>query len=178
MNTTLKRSRQFFQALFAKMEPKDHAVVEQYLDETEKELFYRMAPAVQKHCVNVAETVSGMDGGRPDLNRRLLIKAALLHDLGKSGGDFTLLDRVWYVLVKKISPRLALKLAKPGKGRFLARLRNAFYIHLNHAEMGASLLRNSGLKGELVYLVRNHHNDGLASGSPELELLIQADELN
>ncbi len=174
----IRRCRQLFRALFAKMEPKDHAVVDRYLNEIEKLLFYRMQPAVQKHCVNVAETVSVIAGARPDLDHSLLMKAALLHDIGKSGLKISLTDRIWYVLVRKFSSGLAQKLARPGKSPLMSRLRNAFYIHLNHGKIGASMAQNAGLSEELVFFVRNHHNTNLISGSEELEILIRADELN
>ncbi len=178
MNKIFKRIRQFLRALFARMEPADHEIVDKYLSQTEKRLFYKMDPAVQKHCVNVAATVLDSIDTGPGLNRGLLVKAALLHDIGKSRGSFTIMDRVWYVLVKKISPRLAVKLAKTGDEKCRAKLGRAFYIHLHHEEIGASLAEKAGLSKELVYLLRNHHQQNPAIALPELAVLRQADELN
>lgn len=178
MNKVSKRSRQFFRALFSKMEQDDHEAVNKYLDRREKKLFYNMDPAIQKHCVNVAATILDMVSGRPELNSPVLIKAGLLHDIGKSQGTFTVMDRVWYVLVKKVSRRLAKKLAKPGNAGFFARLRNSFHLHIYHSEIGATIAETAGLDKELVYLLRNHHNHCLSSQSEKLAVLLKADELN
>jgi hypothetical protein len=40
------------------------------------------------------------------------------------------------------------------------------------------MAEKAGLSKQLVYLIRNHHNQDLASRSAELALLRQADELN
>ncbi|MHB9095103.1 MAG: HDOD domain-containing protein [Eubacteriales bacterium] len=178
MTMFLKRPRQFFRALFSKMTQDDLAMVSKYLSKDEKQLFFNMDPAIQKHCVNVAFTVQNMLKDRPGTDHGLLMKAALLHDIGKPRGSLTLMDRVWYVLVRKASRRLAEKLARPGKGGFLARLRYAFYIHINHGEIGASIAQNSGLGEDLVFLLRHHHDQAMASRSVELALLLLADELN
>lgn len=178
MNTLVKRSRQFLRALFSKMEPVDHNFVRQHLNEVEIKLFYNMDLAVQKHCVNVARTVIQMAASNRELNLQLLIKAALIHDAGKTKGSLTIVDRVIYVIISKISPRLAQTLARSAEGRLPGRFRKTFHVHITHGETGAALARENGLGEELVYLLRNHHNKKLIHSSRELLTLFQADEIN
>lgn len=178
MMSIRKRSRQFFRALRARMTPADLKMIEENLNELEKKLFFAMDTAVQKHCVNVAATALDLARNDEGINLSLLIKAALLHDIGKTNGHITLMDRVWYVLVKKISRRLADKLARPGTHGMLARLRNSFYIHIHHAEIGASMAQKAGLGEEMAFLLHHHHDHSKTGSFHELKILHQADELN
>lgn len=196
MNKIIKRTRQFVRALTAKMEPADHALVSRCLNKTEQNLFYQMDVAIQQHCVSVARTLEELLAGRAGVDnsawqaavqwsachagvdRTLLFKAALLHDIGKLNGRFTVMDRVWYVLVRKVSRRLARRIAKKGYGSWLARLRNAFYIHIHHGELGAALAVQKSYPERLVLLIRRHHDPERPDDSVELILLRQADELN
>jgi len=142
-----------------------------------------MDPAVQKHCVNVARTAMESADNRPGINTALLIKASLLHDLAKTAGTVSLPYRVLYVWIKKLSPGLAAIIAGPGNRGLLSGLRKSFYVHINHAELGASLAENAFLDKDIVTLIRNHHSITCGDSRPvqmsaELEILISADEIN
>lgn len=176
MGRIRKRCRQFMRALFSAMESEDHILVDKFLDENEKILFYRTDHAIQKHCVNVARTIILSSGSVSDI--QLLIKTSLLHDVGKTRGSFRLLDRVLYVIFKKLSPLLTKIIARKTDTGLFHRLRNAFYIHMHHEKIGAELLANNDISQDIVFLVANHHNKFLAGQSPLLSLLIEADELN
>ncbi|MFZ5639343.1 MAG: HD domain-containing protein [Bacillota bacterium] len=185
MNKIIKRTRQLWRALTAKMTAADHALVSRFLNKTEQNLFFQMDVAIQKHCVNVAYTLEELLAGQantrawsPGPDTTLLIKAALLHDIGKITGRFTVLDRIWYVLVRKVSHRLARRIAKEGRGGWLTRLRNAFYIHVHHGELGSDLARQNGFTDKLIMLIRLHHDQERPDDSVELKLLRRADELN
>lgn len=189
MGRIRKRCRQFTRALFSGMETEDHSFVDEFLDDNEKRLFYQTDPAIQKHCINVARTAligyQGSEYGiRPKTqcgltsDIKLLVKTSLLHDVGKTRGSFRLLDRVFYVIFSKLSPRLTKLLAvKTDRGMFRG-LKNAFYVHLNHEKIGAELLENNGISQDIVFLVANHHNRSIAGQSAILSLLIEADEIN
>lgn len=188
MSSLIKRTRQFLRALGAKITPSDLVIVQQYLNPSEQSLFLNTDPAIQKHCVNTALTILNMPVERTGSNRSVLIKATLLHDIGKTRGSINLWDRVFYVLVKKVSGPWVHKLASPapgpgpgsthGHGSPLARFRNAFYVHLHHPELGAELAEKAGLDENIVYLLRYHHNIAKAASSQELAVLMKADELN
>lgn len=186
MKTIIKRCRQFARALMAQLTPADQALIRQILNKSEQNLFYQMDTAIQQHSVNVANTIAELltrkaefdAAGQADIDTELLFKAALLHDIGKSNGEFTIMDRVWYVIIRKASGRLAKRIAQKGHAGWLARLRNAFYIHTYHGEIGCELARRHGFPEQLVALISHHHNPQHSTDSLELKLLRQADELN
>lgn len=178
LNKVFKRSRQLFRALFSKMEPSDYRFVEEHLNVTEKRLFYNMEPSIQKHCVNVAYSILISMSDSEESNSPFLIKAALLHDIGKSRGSIRLFDRVCFVMSIKLSPRFTLWMAQPRKNSWLPRIGQAFYVHCYHGEIGASLAEKAGLSVEMIYLIKNHHDRNLALGSGDLAALLNADELN
>lgn len=176
MDRIRKRCRQFTRALFDGMEAEDHSLVDKFLDENEKRLFYRTDPAIQKHCVNVARTIlnsyPGIESGE------LLVKTSLLHDVGKTHGSFRLFDRVFYVIFSRLSPELTKIIASRTNRGLFCRLRNAFYVHLYHERIGAEVLEKNGIAKEIVFLVANHHDKSMAGDSKLLSLLIESDELN
>lgn len=178
MNIIKKRAIQFLKALFAKMDSADHDIVNNNLNDLEKTLFYQMDMPIQKHCVNVARTVITMAIDDHQLDQKLLIRASLLHDIGKMGNNLTLLDRILFVLIHKLSDRLAIRIAKQGRGNPLARLRNGFYVHCYHGEIGANLADKLGLDEKLRFLLNNHHDKTIAENSAELSILMKADEIN
>jgi putative nucleotidyltransferase with HDIG domain len=173
-----RRIRQFLQAIGSNPVPAELLTVRQYLNQTERDLFYNMVPAIQKHSINTALTILNMPAEKTGINKSLLIKAALLHDTAKIRGSIYLWDRVSYVLLKKLFPKLLQYLASPGHGSFLARFRQALYIHLHHPEIGARIAEKAGLDKNLVYLIKHHHDAVRAWGSKELAILMEADEAN
>ena len=111
-----------------------------------------------------------------------LIRAGLLHDIGKIGGDVTLWQRVAIVLVQRLSPKLARALAERGKEDLVrgfarsswgARWRRAFYTQSVHAERGAAMAKMWGVEEEVLQLIRWHHQP--QRGGRLLQLLSQAD---
>jgi hypothetical protein len=95
---------------------------------------------------------------------RLLIRAALLHDVGKTGRGVTIAHRVSWVLAGRASRRLQRRLAALGGGwRALA----------DHAAIGANRLRDAGVDARIVALVAGRP---LAGDEPRLALLEAADD--
>lgn len=158
------------------MEPADYELVEAFLDQKEKKLFYQMDPPVQKHCVNVTREI--LATANSPIDNGILTRAALLHDIGKLGGSFNLIDRILYVLLTRVSVRLTRRLSSAYRQGFLGSMRYAFYIHLNHEAIGAELAEKNGISKDIVYLIANHHNQLMARDSAELSALLAADELN
>lgn len=167
------------------MTPTDNQFVHLHLNRSEQKLFYAMNKSVQKHCVEVAshiikeKNISSSEQWEKSPELEILVKAALLHDIGKLEGTFNIIDRVAYVLMKKISPYILEKIAErtTHKKKFLYRFRNALFVNLKHADIGGELAAKAGLDEEVVHYITNHHNTGMAVNNENLKLLMDADEL-
>lgn len=172
--SSIQRIRQFFSALTAKVEPEERKLVSRYLDKTEQQLFYRMSVVDQRHALDVCFLVMEALGRRQDYaEHNLVIKAALLHDIGKHAGELTLFDRSLIVLLELLLPQKMVDWAEEGRGSIIANRRHALYVALHHAERGAEDLQQIGSLSQLVDLVKGHHQAEVTSW--QMELLQDAD---
>ncbi|WP_003541329.1 HDOD domain-containing protein [Desulfotomaculum nigrificans] len=172
----LNRIRQFWHALFSRMGSSEISFVRSSLNLEEQRLFFQMDRPTQTHCVRVAKTcLKIMPPGQP-VNKELLIKSALLHDIGKPANAIKTLDRVMIVLIKALAPDLFYKIIK--KNKSWGRLGRSFLIHVNHPDQGAQLAKQAGMSPEVVYLLKSHHQPAKAGEPLELTILRQADDLN
>jgi putative nucleotidyltransferase with HDIG domain len=110
-------------------------------------LFAQLPVNDQRHGLDVLETVRRLEG-QPD---RLLQQAALLHDVGKAGAEFSVVDRSLTVLLRAASPRLLQVVLRARHG--FARRHN---LYVDHARIGAERLRAAGAP-ELADVVAQHH---------------------
>src|SRR5689334_14178602 len=78
----VRRLRQLYAAVSARIAPEEHALVGQVLDAGELRLFERMPRFDQRHCLDVYWTL--LRAGYWD---GLLLRAALIHDCGKVADD-------------------------------------------------------------------------------------------
>jgi len=139
-------------------------------------LFRRMSAAEQAHALAVLRTLQVEQATGVET---ALVQAALLHDVGKTGGRIRLWHRVARVLSQALHPawldRLALD--EPRSWRY------PFFVLLHHAERGADLSAEAGADAVAVALIRAHHTEparsGLdAAGQALLAALERADEQN
>lgn len=112
--------------------------VRAWLAERERGLFFDQSGADQRHALRVAHLL--LARGHTD---RLLVRAALLHDVGKSGRGVSLAARVTWVLAARLSTRVRARMARLSSWRPLA----------DHAAVGAGRLRAAGVDARLVALV-------------------------
>lgn len=148
----IRRVAQFFQALGAALSEDDEALTASHLSEAELALFRGMPAQDRRHGVRVLRILLQEEESDSDL-----FKAALVHDAGKtdpcSQVKVPLLCRVFVVLAEAFYPPLIAMLAKKGGGTW----RHAFYLHRNHAELGAALAEGAGSSETVVRLIRYHH---------------------
>ena len=142
------RLGQFWRHASARVSDDERVAVERLLGPALWPLFAGLPVNDQRHGLDVLETVRRLEG-QPD---RLLQQAALLHDVGKAGAAFSVVDRSLTVFLGAASPRLLrmLRQARPGFAR-----RHDVYV--DHARIGAERLRAQGA-AELAAIVAEHHS--------------------
>ena len=171
----LQRFKQFWHAIMDTLGPAEIEFVQKSLNKQEQSLFFAMDRPTQTHCVRVAKTCLQLSVNQKNLNTELLVKTALLHDIGKPANCITTLDKVLIVLLTTFAPKMFQNiLNSSGCGRFI----NACINHINHPAKGAELAERAHLPVQQVSLIKNHHNPPKPEDSPELVLLRKADELN
>lgn len=169
----IQRVRQFYRAITAQVTAADRVWVEDVLPAAAKPLFYAMHPADQYHALNVAKTAMRLWEEAPAGDRALLLRAALLHDVGRVQGDMDIMGKVLAVLVKHFSPDKARQLAEANAGW----LGHVLYVYYRHPEIGALKLEEIGMNEEAA-IIRCHHRKKMENDPPELAFLQAADELN
>ncbi|KAB3530446.1 HDIG domain-containing metalloprotein [Alkaliphilus serpentinus] len=139
----LYRIKQVFYGLTAKMSGKDHEFVREYLTPNERALFYRLRVGEQVHSVKVAY---GCYQEKP--TNRKLIKAALLHDVGKVESNLNIFNKVIVVILAK----------HPVRARLLPFfIKKALFYKNHHPKIAVEFLHQLRLDKDIIYLVENHH---------------------
>lgn len=146
LRAALYRAGQFFRGLVVQVRADEMASVEAWLSAGEKTIFERMPRRDRRHSLDVLYTLR--DAG---YNDSVLLKAALLHDAGKSDPRLTLAHRVAVVLLSRWAPGLLERWARDGRG-----WKAGFAVHLNHPEAAARMAEEAGSEPEVVELIRNH----------------------
>lgn len=183
-----RRVIQFGRALLSRKELTGEARgwVKSHLPPAQVALFDGMALIDRQHAFRVAQSVKRLaphHGIEDPGEISLLVKAALLHDIGKSLGKLTLSDRVAIVLLHRFFPRMELKTAGPQNThrhsvfhQYLDRLRLALQIDAEHPHKGALMAESAGAETAVVDLIR-HHQDRRAGREKDrlLDVLQEAD---
>lgn len=138
---------QFWRHAAARVGEQEKAAAERLLGPNLTPLFLQLPVNDQRHGLDVLETVTRLDG-QPD---RLLQQAALLHDLGKAGAHFSVIERSLTVFLMAVSPP-TLKTLLRSRPAFARR----YAIYADHARIGGERLRAAGAE-ELAAIVAEHH---------------------
>ena len=173
-----KRFIQFIRALGARITLADRAFIGEHLTPAEQEVFYGMSVQDQFHCRRVAEDGIRLAEGRTDVDRRFLIRCALLHDVGRRWGDVSTWDKIAAVLLHYFFPEQTRAWAREGRGNRLENLRHALHVSACHPQRGIALLRLIGVEPDLLAVIGAHHNSPTIKDPPALTLLRRADDLN
>lgn len=158
------RVKQFFGGLIANIPDGYDRLLNGYLEEKEKQIFMKLPRHEKKHAIDTAYTMKNFNLQK---DRDILIKAALLHDIGKIGGSIGLIKKSILVLADKFFPNFSHKLSLK---------LNMFNIYYNHPALGAKILEDIGTDVRVILLVRNHHSENCEIDG--IELLKKADGVN
>lgn len=178
----IQRIRQFIRAMTARIRPEDRAWIDRSLPAAARPLFYAMHPADQYHALHVARTAMTLwrampAKGQAETDASFLLRCALLHDVGRVRGDMDIWGKVFCVLMARIAPEYAHRMAEQEKTKKTSAIGRALYVYFHHAEIGAAKLRAAGLPEEAAVIARHHQ--AMAAGDPlVLKLLREADEKN
>ena len=148
----MKRVRQVYMNLTDRMSIKDYKYVESILSDKELHLFKKILKSEQKHSVRLAknmETALKVDCEKKDYfnkYRDILIKAALLHDVGKATARINVFEKCILVLLNKIT-----------KGKLRNIKNKKVDCYYNHASYSYDFLKGI-VDDELVLdIIKNHH---------------------
>ena len=156
-NASLRTLQAFFPSLVnAKA---DDAFAGSILSPQEYALYKKMDVRDRHHAHLVAEAVQGR---APDASSTLL-RAALLHDVGKSAAPYRAWERI---LVHLYAPDV------PAAPRFTGP-KGMWQRHRHHARYGAEMIRGAGGDERVAEIVARHHQP---QGDLEAELLKAVDE--
>jgi len=148
--------RRFFGFVTARpLGPREQAEVMALLTPAEAELFWSQHPADQRHAIEVAHRALRSRPGS-----RLLARAGLLHDVGKSVVDLGAVGR-----------SLATVFDAGG-----IRLRGRFACYRRHGEVGAEVLESAGVEPLIVAFAREHPGPAPEGLDPaDWAVLLEAD---
>lgn len=174
----IKRVVQFYRAITARLSVKDIQQIKEILPPTAQKLFFAMHLADQYHAFNVYKTAIALYEKLPitqkaEVNYKLLLQSALLHDVGRKNGDLNVLGKVVTVLLTAFVPNFSKKMAQKTQGI----LNYWLYIYYNHPAIGAEKLRAIGMINT-AEIVARHHAAPNQKDSIELKILKIADEQN
>ena len=149
----------------------DLVEVRRWLSASAYALWERQSPRDRAHSLRVLRTLQAEGWDAPPLMR-----AALLHDVGKIEAPISLVHRTVWVLAWAVAPRWAATwLPQPQGWRY------PFWVLAEHPRLGARLAREAGADAQTVWLIE-HHQDWNARADPHLgewlAALQEADERN
>jgi hypothetical protein len=112
-------------------------------------LFRRMQPAEQVHAFQIFKRLESAGQSTPDL-----LKAALLHDVGKILVPLSVFDRIVIVVGKHLFRKAARRWAEGTPHGW----RLPFVVAEHHADWGADLACQAGATALTVELIRRHQD--------------------
>lgn len=162
----LGRIRQTLQALTAPLRPVEDDLAAQYLASVTVSFFMTMRRSDRQHHIRVLKYLLANEQNNP-----ALLKAALLHDVGKTKVSITIIDRILAVLGKQFFPQ---RFDAWGQGEPRG-WRKAFVVSVQHPQWGADLF-SAVESDQLAHDLILHHQDPVAIVSNDAtlrELLVQ-----
>lgn len=161
----LYRIGQFLKGLTAHIPLEGTVLLDRYLNRQERKIFMELPKHERRHAIATAFSVINLSSNSYN---DTMIKAALLHDIGKIKAKTGIIKKSVLVLMDRFLPSLSNKLSESMK---------MFYIYYNHPEVGADILKTLNTEDGVVDLVRYHHSD-TCRDIEHMDILKKADSLN
>lgn len=168
LNTTVTRLTQFVRVVRLRPDPRVDVTLQALLDNPAQwRLLERMTRYDRAHHLHVYQWLVERGHRDPDL-----LRAALLHDVGKADGRQRVMlgHRIARVLGRAVTPSGLDRLAKPNGSR----LCHGLYLAQHHARLGAEMARSTGASDRCCALIARHE-DASAGDDVELAALMAAD---
>lgn len=146
----LYRFRQGLSSLTATIRPEHLELARRHLSESELAVFERMQPADQKHSIGVLRSLLAAGVSDPSL-----LRAGLLHDVGKSRVRISVVHRTVAVILRALLGRIPSFLVWNSPDGEPA----PFYVLENHPRLSASMLARIGCEERVWRLAELHHAD-------------------
>ena len=150
-----KRVKQFYINATDSMISKDYEYVKIHLNNEEYDLFKKILKSEQKHSVRIAKEIEYIIENNlvDDIDiiqsKNLLIKTALLHDVGKSKQKVNIIEKSIIVILNKLTKGNLKNFKKSKK----------IQCYYNHSEYSYILLKDI-IKDDLILsIIRNHHKN-------------------
>ena len=150
-----KRVKQFYINATDLMTNKDYEYVKIHLNNEEYDLFKKILKSEQKHSVRIAKEIEYIIENNlvDDIDiiqsKNLLIKTALLHDVGKSKQKVNIIEKSIIVILNKLTKGNIKNFKKSKK----------IQCYYNHSEYSYILLKDI-IKDDLILsIIRNHHRN-------------------
>lgn len=146
----IQRVKQFYWSMFDKMNYDDICYVNKFLNREESDLFYKLSSSEQKHSVRVARMIEKKCDKLENvkINKIFMIKAGLLHDVGKIISRINPIEKSIFVL---------LNLFTKGKLRKYSNF-NKIKVFYYHGELGYDILKSLNYNEKFLNIIKNHHN--------------------
>ena len=149
------RIKQFLRAIkswFFKINDSDIIYVKKYISEEQFQLFDKLSNYDKRHSVYVAKDIEkNLKRNITCSELEILIKTALLHDIGKIYKRLNIFDRVLIVIMDSLFKEKI-------KDIKIKAIKEKINVYYNHPQLGYELLKNCTDNEEILYLIRNHHN--------------------
>ncbi|MGD2157008.1 MAG: HD domain-containing protein [Anaerolineales bacterium] len=146
-NRILYRVFQFWKAFEGVLAPEELEPARAVLSHRQMSLFEKLHPSEQRHSLRVMRALQGQGENHPDL-----LKAALLHDVGKTCHPLRPFERVLIVLSEAAFPRLA---ERWGQGSARG-WRRPFVVAKQHPKWGAEMSADADVSPITQSLIRRH----------------------
>jgi len=166
--------KRFFGLFRPKLTSTDRELIDAFLNDAGKFLFYQMSRVDQKHSVEVARAAITEAVDQQEIDLAALVQAALLHDIGKVEGELNGVNRVVAGFMRRVFPSLREKCSRTYRTGWW-KIRYGLYVDWVHPLRGSYMAQILGIEKSVVDLIRHHHDPPRPDQTPELTILQLAD---